>query len=208
MNYYFIAIVEGETEVDCIHGLVERIWREMLKRIDLPIFLTPFRSKRDQVLAVNSSNLGDIVEKAFLKLQRRQGSDPESCSIVLILLDAEEDCPATLAPQMLTVARTARSDANVVCVMPKRSIENWIVAGAVSLAGINGLPQKLSHPVNVEDCSGVAWVNKQLRSAKQTRGYKKTQDAKIFFQSIDLIECRRNSPSFDKLCRELEKWTQ
>lgn len=207
MNYYFIAIVEGETEADCIHGLVERVWREMLERTDCPIFLPAFRSKRDQILAPDGIVLGRTIEKAFLKLQQRRRNDPESRSMVLVMIDAEDDCPATLSPWILSIAKSARSDANVVCVMPKRSIENWIVAGANSLSGMNGLPTNLSSSENVEECSGVAWVQRQLKSRNQSRGYKKTQDAKIFFQSIDLADCHKNSRSFQKLCSELKKWT-
>jgi hypothetical protein len=83
-------------------------------------------------------------------------------------------------------------------------LENWIVAGASALAGLNGLPNPLPTRDLFEDRSGVAWLETQLRSQNRTRKYKKTADAQPFIRSMDLAECRRNCPSFDKLCRELE----
>ncbi len=43
-----------------------------------------------------------------------------------------------------------------------------------------------------------------LRSVNKARKYKKTVDAETFVRAMALQECRANSPSFDKLCRELE----
>ena len=84
-------------------------------------------------------------------------------------------------------------------------LENWIVAGASTLSGVNGLPDPLPARDKFEERSGVAWLEKQLRRKNKNRSYKKTVDAEVFVQFMDLAECRSNSPSFDKLCRELEK---
>ncbi len=64
--------------------------------------------------------------------------------MLLLLLDAEEDCPAKLAPRLLERARAARCDADVACVLAKRQLENWFKAAAASLAGVSGLPNDLS----------------------------------------------------------------
>jgi hypothetical protein len=83
-------------------------------------------------------------------------------------------------------------------------LENWIVAGASTLAGVNGLPDPLPARDQFEDGNGVAWLKAQLKSRNKARAYKKTVDAPAFVQVMDLAECRGNCPSFDKLCRELE----
>jgi hypothetical protein len=83
-------------------------------------------------------------------------------------------------------------------------LENWIVAGASTLAGVNDLPNNLPARDKIEDRSGVVWIETQLRSRDKTRKYRKTVDAEHFIRIMDLQECRTNSPSFDKLCRELE----
>jgi len=125
--------------------------------------------------------------------------------MVLVLLDADDDCPMELAPRLLGSARKARSDADIACVIAKRMFENWIVAGASTLAGVNDLPDPLPARNQFEERSGVAWLDNQLRSRDRARSYRKGLDAKVFVQSMNLAECRTNSPSFDKLCRELEK---
>ena len=83
-------------------------------------------------------------------------------------------------------------------------LENWIVAGASTLAGVHGLPNPLSLPENPEDGSGANWLERNLRATGRARKYKKTVDAEVFVRMMALQECRDSAPSFDKLCRELE----
>ncbi len=71
------------------------------------------------------------------------------------------------------------------------------------VAPFRGRRPNLVHP-NGEEQSGAAWLKKQLRDRDRKRTYKKTVDAELFVRSINLAECRNNSPSFDKLCRTLE----
>src|SRR6516162_418666 len=83
-------------------------------------------------------------------------------------------------------------------------LENWIVAGASTLAGVNGLPDPLPARDQFEGRSGAAWLEAQLRSKNKARKYRKTDDAEVFVRGMALQECQDNAPSFDKLCRELE----
>jgi hypothetical protein len=83
-------------------------------------------------------------------------------------------------------------------------LENWIVAGASTLAGVNGLPDPLPARDQFEDRGGAAWLEAQLRSKNKARKYKKTDDAEVFIRRLALQECRDNAPSFDKLCRVLQ----
>ena len=125
---------------------------------------------------------------------------------MLILLDAEDDCPATLAPRLLHTARTALpGESNVACVLAVRMFENWIVGGASTLAGVRGLPNPLPPRDGFEVIHGAGWLGRQIRSHNSKRKYKKTEDAEPFVRSMSLVECRTNCPSFDKLCRELER---
>lgn len=204
MNVYVAPIVEGQTEQSCVERLLHRIWTELLQRPERLQVLEPFRGHRDALVHVNGVALTESVQKAFLKLQAKLRRDTQALALLLILLDAEGDCPAELAPRLLETARQARRDAVISCVLAKRMLENWIVAGAASLAGVNGLPDSLQTPENPEERSGSFWLNEQLRSRSQTRKYTKTADASIFVRAMNLTECRARSPSFDKLCRDLE----
>jgi uncharacterized protein DUF4276 len=204
MTLYIAPIVEGQTEDKCIERLLQRIWRELLVAPHRLQVLQPSREKRDKLVHSAGADLESKVQEAFLKLQYRLRRDSDGRGLLLLLLDAEHDCPADLGPRLLQTARSARSDADSACVLAKQMLENWIVGGASTLAGVNGLPNPLPARNQFEDGNGAAWLKAQLRTLNKRRTYKKTVDAKVFVQAIDLAECRVNCPSFDKLCRDLE----
>ncbi len=205
MTLCIVPIVEGQTEQGCVERMLHRVWHELLCRGERLQVVEPFRGRRGELVHPNGVVLTDTVGKAFVKLKAKAKKDAQAQLLILILLDAEGDCPATLAPRLLDVARRALpTKTPVCCVLANRMLENWIVAGASTLAGINDLPNVLPARDQFEDRSGAAWLAAQLRSRNKTRKYKKTVDAERFIRAMNLQECRENSPSFDKLCRDLE----
>jgi hypothetical protein len=203
MTLYIVPIVEGQTEAGCVERLLQRVWTELLAGPVRLQVLAPSRGQRDALIRPTGTSLAEKIEEAHMKLSRRLRYDPSGRGLLLLLVDAEADCPAELGPRLLQTARRARSDADIACVLAKRMFENWIVAGASTLGGVNGLPDPLQPPDNPEDRSGEAWLEQQLRSQERTRHYKKTADAAVFVGRMSLDQCRARSPSFDKLCREL-----
>jgi hypothetical protein len=204
MTFYIAPIVEGQTEAGCIEKLLQRIWSELLAAPLRLQVLQPSRGKRDALVSAGCPDLTAKVEEAFAKLAQRLRREPSARGLLLVLLDAEGDCPREFGPRLLERARRVRGDADISCVLAKRMLENWIFAGASSLAGVNGLPDPLPARDQFEDRSGAAWLEAQLRSRNKARKYKKTVDAEVFVRAMDLHECRANAPSFDKLCRELQ----
>lgn len=205
MTLYIAPVVEGQTEQGCLEKLLQRTWSELLGRSERLQVLEPFRGPRDKLIR-SPSDLINAIEQSLQKLYAKAKRDPDATKLLLLLLDAEGDCPATLAPQLFKLARDfAPADVAVSCVMPKRMLENWIVAGASTLGGINNLPNPLPARDQFEERSGAAWLDEQLRFVCKTRKYKKTVDTIEFINKMNLNECRANSPSFRKLCRELEK---
>jgi hypothetical protein len=204
MTFYIVPIVEGQTETRCIERLLQRIWTELLAAPLRLQVLLPSRGKRDVLIHPQRPDLAEKIEEAHAKLAPRLHRDSSARGMLLLLLDAEGDCPKELAPRLLETARHVRSDADISCVLAKRMLENWIVAGASTLAGVNDLPDPLPTRDQFEDRSGVARLDAQLRSRNKARKYKKTADAEAFVRVMALQECRKNAPSFDKLCRELE----
>lgn len=206
MTLYIVPIVEGQTEQDCcVERLLHRVWGELLGRPERLQVVEPFRGRRDALVQPDGMVLTDTIQKAFLKLRRKAHKDAQARLLLLILLDAEGDCPAELAPRLLAVGRKILPPAvPVSCVLAKRMFENWIVAGASVLPGVNGLPDSLPTQNQFEVGSGAKWLDDQLRRKNKARKYKKTVDAEVFVCSMSLQECHANSPSFRKLCRELE----
>jgi hypothetical protein len=204
MTFFIVPIVEGQTENTCVERLLHRVWTELLAGSVRLQVLLPSRASRDKLVNPTGAELADKVEEAVAKLNQRLCRDQQARGLLLLLLDAERDCPKELAPKLLAKARQARSDADVVCVLAKRMLENWIVAGASTLAGINGLPNELGARDQFEERSGAAWLEGQLRLRNPRRKYKKTVDAEQFIQAMNLSECLDNCPSFAKLCKELQ----
>jgi Domain of unknown function (DUF4276) len=205
MPLYIIPIVEGQTEQGCIERLLHRIWGELLLQTERLQIVEAFRGRRDELVHPNGEVLTDTLQKAFLKLKAKTQREADARLLVLILLDAEGDCPATLGPRLMELARQALpAEAPVACVLAKRMVENWIVAGASTLAGVNQLPDPLPARDKFEERSGAAWLDRQLRSQQSGLKYKKPGDAGVFVRALNLQECRANCPSFDKLCREMQ----
>jgi hypothetical protein len=204
MTLYIAPIIEGHSEAKCIERLLQRLWGELLACSERLQVLLPSRGKRDALLQASSTALANKVEEAYLKLAQVLSRDPEGRGLLLLLLDAEKGCPALLAPPLLVRARQARSNADITCVLAKQMLENWIVAGASTLAGVCGLPDPLPARSDVENLSGAAWLDARFRSVNRAIKYDKTAHALALVRKMDLDECRAGSPSFDKLCRELE----
>ena len=206
MTLYVAPIVEGQTEQGCVERLLQRIWKELLGGTDRLQVLEPFRDDRSSLVLLDGEALRETVQKTFEKLKSRTRRDPAARSLLLILLDAEDDCPATMAPRLLQKARESLDPkVGLSCVLATRMLENWIVGGASTLSGTNELPDALPPRDRFEEIHGAKWLDQQLRSRNPRRKYKKTADAEPFVRSMNLEECRTNCPSFDKLCRELER---
>lgn len=122
---------------------------------------------------------------------------------VLVLLDADDDCPARLGPQLLTRVKDARPDRSGSVVLANREFEAWFLAAAPLLRGLRGLAGDLALPADAErprDCKG--WL-----SARRTdgRAYKPATDQAALAAAFDMQMARQHSPSFDKLWRDVER---
>jgi hypothetical protein len=118
---------------------------------------------------------------------------------VLVLLDADDDCPANLARFLLERAR-GHTDLDVSVVLAKREFEAWFLAAAESLRGRRGLSHDLSAPGHPEDVRGA----KEWLSHRRTDGhaYSAPIDQPALASAMDL-ELARRAPSFDKCYREI-----
>ncbi len=206
MTLFVAPIVEGETEERCIKAILTGIWRDLLHAADAEqlAVLDALPAHRSSVLKEGHPELAERVERAFRALRLRLRHSAMDRGFVLLLIDADEDCPANVGPQLLARAKAARSDADIACVLAKRELENWFKAAATSLAGVCGLPDELTTPANPEEGSGDKWLTRQMQRNDKQRKYTKPGDALELVERMDLQQCRANAPSFDKLCRELE----
>jgi hypothetical protein len=119
---------------------------------------------------------------------------------IVLLLDADDSLGCTLGPELLAHMRRARPDRRCSVVVAVREFEGWFLWAAESLRGQRGLAPDLRPPDNPEgirDAKG--WLS---RHRIDNRSYQETIDQAALTALFD-IDVARQSPSFDKLCREM-----
>lgn len=122
----FGFVVEGRGEVRAIPLLVHRICNESFGLFALET-TPPVRITKSQLVREGG------LERAIRLVQMRT-SGP-----VLVVLDADEDCPATLGPDLKARSFAVISPQHVSVVIPKYEFETWFLAAAQSLSGRRGL---------------------------------------------------------------------
>lgn len=181
------SIVEGHGEVEALPILLWRIAEAVAPEAPI-VVLRPIRVKRQRV--VRPGELERYVELAA----RRTGPD----GAILILLDADKDCPADLGIVLLQRAKTARSDRRIRAVLAKTEYEAWLIAATTSIAIQCGFDEK--PPPDPESIRGAkGWLGQNvLRGAT----YHPTLHQARFTAAFDL-DAARSAPSFDKLWRDV-----
>ena len=107
-----VSIVEGQGEVESIPILLRRIAADVAPGVMLRI-PRPIRVPRQRI--VKSGELERIVRIAA----KTHGT----AARILILLDADDDCPATLGPELLQRATATRPDRTVRVVLANSEYE-------------------------------------------------------------------------------------
>ncbi|HZV67312.1 MAG TPA: DUF4276 family protein [Telluria sp.] len=187
-----VSIVEGDGEVRALPVLLRRIngWLTPSASIFLP---NPIRVRKDQFL-----RRADVFER-HVKLAARICAQP---GWILILLDADDDCPKELAEQTLRRARLLAPHRMISVVLANREYEAWFIAAAASLDGKRGFSapaQPLPAADAIRDAKG--WIDRQIVGGK----YHPIDDQAAFSAQMDLSETHANSRSFRKLC---DDWTR
>jgi hypothetical protein len=185
------SVVEGEGEMQALPALLRRIlYAEEIWDADVQ---RPFLKGRGSL--VKQGGLEAAVEALARRLP------PGAPGGVLVVIDADDDCPASLGPSLLARAESVRPDVRTGVVLANREFEAWFLAAAPSLAGRAGLPQGLAVPEDCErprDCKG--WLTHH-----RTDGgvYRPRVDQASLADVVDIATARANSPSFDKFCRNV-----
>lgn len=127
-------IVEGHGEVPAVPVLLRRL----IERGQVYQFTvaSPIRRKRTELVA--EASLRKSVELARLT---------PGCSAILILFDADDDCPSEIAPQLEAWAKDAAGGIPCAIVMANREYEAWFIASIESLRGKQRIREDAdSHP--------------------------------------------------------------
>ena len=183
-----VAIVEGHGEVLAAPILIRRIAAAIAPgyAIQVP---KPIRVNRNLLLSS-----GEL--ERYVNLAARQSGPADG---ILIMLDADDDCPRDLAPAILRRAAAARSDRRIGVVLACREYEGWFLAAADSIAGRRDLNANTTAPDKPESIRNAkGWLANRMPSG---RAYEETRDQPAFSNLFDLDQARRGAPSFDKMWR-------
>lgn len=181
-----IAIIEGHGEEESVPILLRRMLDPTEFSIEHPI-----RVKRDQFLKL---------EEEFNRVVALALAKAGSHGIILIILDADDDCPAMLGPRVLSAVNSKiMPNQSAFCIIAKREFEAWFLASAESLRGKRGIPVDLLSPKDPEGIRGA----KEWLSEKMKRKYRPVLDQPAFTAIFDLPLAQSKSLSFDKLLRDI-----
>ncbi|MBZ8142349.1 hypothetical protein CLD22_20910 [Rubrivivax gelatinosus] len=184
-----VAIVEGDGEVAALPVLLRRIaqWRSPGLYAEIA---QPIRVRRDRFL-----NRAEEFERHLLLAAAKS----DEGDWILVLFDADDDCPAELASELLARAHGVIPHRRISVVLAKREYEAWFIAAAASLDGHRGFrfdPQDSIAAETPRDAKG--WIASRMPS----RSYGETTDQPAFSAKMDLELALENSRSFRKLCTE------
>lgn len=183
------SIVEGDGEVAALPILLRRMneWRPGDGYVQA---LAPIRVRRDRFL-----NRDDEFRKQLLLAAAKCGEQ----GWILVVLDADDDCPATLAEEIHRRAKQYVPHRRLSVVLANREYEAWFIAAGQSLHGQRGFRFPADVHVEAEtprDAKG--WLRRNMEGGN----YSEVLDQPAFTARFDLQLAFENSRSFRKLCKE------
>ncbi len=185
-----VPIVEGHSEVESIPVLLRRLlaeWSQYEVTIAKPVRVSRYKVVRP----------GEL-ERACELARRR----PSGCDAILLVLDADDDCPKELAPALLRRARRASADTPAAVVLAKSEFEAWFLGSLESLRGVRGLAEMAVSPDRPEDIRDAkGYLGRQMTGG---RTYVEVDDQPALAGHFDLQSARQRCPSFDKFIRDVE----
>ena len=188
------AIVEGDGDVAAVPGLLRRILGERLFRYDIQA------AKPKQ--AHGKPNLLKKFEQ-FL-----QYAIIDNCDAILVILDADEECPVNEARTLAIRAAALSLAVPVAIVYTKSEYETWFIASLSEGTGATirarlGIPDTVHAPDNLENIRGAkGWLNERM---PDSRAYKETEDQGPLTHHIDLDLTHLRSRSFRRLCHAVDE---
>lgn len=185
------TIVEGDGEVSALPVLIRRLATE-LSPASAVTPLQPIRVRRDRFL-----NKEEEFRRQLLLAASKCGDE----GWILVLLDADDDCPAALGEKIYQNAQKHVPHRRLSVVLANREFEAWFIAAAQSLEGMRGFsvaPNERPEAETLRNAKG--WMRDHMRSGK----YSEILDQPAFAARFSLQEAFKNSRSFRKLCKEWE----
>lgn len=187
-----VSIVEGDGEVAALPVLLRRVG-EWLTPERFFVIVPPIRVRRDRFL-----NKDEEFKRTLALAAAKCNED----GWILILLDADDDCPAQFGQTVLRRAQECITHRRVSVVFANREYEAWFVGAASSLDGKRGFAFLGKDSDRCDSIRGAKeWMSQHIPAGR----YREITDQPAFSALVDLNLVHENSRSFKKLCAEWVK---
>ena len=193
-NPRIISIVEGDGDKLAVAGLVRRILQERLYRYDISTVKSKVAGGKPKLL----NKLENLLRYSML----------EGCDAILVLVDADKECPYKEAMRVATKVSALNLNVPVAVVYAKAEYESWFISNLGAGAGMRirkslGIAWDVVAPQVAEDITGAkGWLT---RNMPRGRAYRETQDQARLTYYIDLNLTHSTSRSFRRLCHAVEE---
>ena len=190
MTNLIVPIVEGYAEVDSVPVLMRRLLDEWGKH-QLEIG-KPVRVRRYQVI-----KQGELERRVTMAMQR------PNCRAVVVILDADDDCPKDFAPELLKRAEQVAQNTLVSVILPKSELESWFVGSIESLRGVRGISDTACSPPDPEAIRDAKGYLTKAMHGQST--YVEVDDQPAFAERFDLTQAYTSCRSFKKFYSDFRR---
>lgn len=199
-----MILVEGEGEEQAAPELISRLWK------DLGLSPIPWQNTWRCPASHKRPALMEACDR--LRMRNRFAKARDMVEALLVLRDADDDCPKSLGPEMAGWLRSERLPFPSAVVLFHREFETLFLPCLSRMAGKTwmnargvergGFPPQISFEGDLEGTRGVKeWLSTQLPKGKS---YKPTQDQFPLTRMLDFDDLRQSGlPSFGTLERAL-----
>jgi hypothetical protein len=182
----FIAtIVEGHGEVEAVPALLHRIAGTSDASGPLKV---------NQPIRVKAGSFLNDQQYFCRHIELAAGKAAQEGGAVLILLDCDDGCPATIGPDLLARAQQVRNDVRIFVALAYREYESWFIAASASLSANRQIVPAINPPGNIDEIRDAkGWIGERFGVA-----YDPVVHQLLFTRAIALEEAR-TSASFERL---------
>jgi len=182
-----LPIVEGQSEVISMPILIRRILAQ-IECYSLGV-VKPYRVKRNKV--IREEQLENVVKIGL--------NDREDICAIMVILDADDDCPHELSPALLNRLKKV-TDLPVSVIIAKNELECWFLGAKESLRGIRGIKTDAISPQNPEDINGKGGIKRNLIIGGY---YNEVDDQPAFADRFDINQAALKCPSLNRFINKL-----
>ena len=177
-------IVEGYGDVAALPVLLRRLLSKLALH-DLTVG-RPIRKPRSEL--INETSLRKAVRLARIQ---------DDCAAILIVFDADEDCPKQLAVEVQRWAKDEAGSIPCAVVLPKCEYEAWFLGALASLRGKREIRSDACFDGESESVRGAKERLEEFMPP--TRSYSETTDQPALTAVFDLGAAHRNCRSFRRM---------